>query len=629
MKKLILLSQLLATAPLFCMVNVQPLHLKEINPHRTIHFDRNGHFNDGKQVALFIEQAVHENAAPRCLSEIHEVKKLSKEAQEAKFSSEQLWKITCKEGSSFILKEIHHDKAPLEEIKRLERGRTSQRLQQYVHPHERDNLQLIFPSSYLKYTFKGRDHVLVLMPQARGKSLQSLMEEFNHKSDDSGIIHKVSKAYYRLGAAMAEFYKKFGTLDKTVSHKDFHHGNIFYHHESGLISLIDNERIAPTLENGENISSDLGHLLVTSPFVLEWAHRGFLDQVDVKKWYQIVVPSFICGFIRTYKKEERVDIFKNLVQQICAWNSNVDKETSRTIRGIIKEVLISNDKNPQNMETQLVREGKSELHIAAGNPDLTALAEILLEEKTSALHETDIFGNTPLHEAAYFGCLETVKLLLAAGADSHALNARQESPLFKARFMKQDTIADLLQKSSRQHVQITVVKGDITMQPVDVIVNAANSKLAAGGGVCGAIFAAAGHELIQACHVYPLHNGVRCAVGDACITPSGALQRRGVKKIIHAVGPDGRIIKDRQQQKKLLGSAYQKSLELAAQRGFKSIAFPFISSGIYQVDSQLAAKTAVTAVQKYCADNKTSLQEVRFLVHGDESYELFKSLLKA
>lgn len=119
--------------------------------------------------------------------------------------------------------------------------------------------------------------------------------------------------------------------------------------------------------------------------------------------------------------------------------------------------------------------------------------------------------------------------------------------------------------------RIEIVKADITTLETDCIVNAANSELLAGGGVCGAIFRAAGYaELTQACEKIG-----GCPTGSAVITPGFRLK---AQYIIHAVGP---IWNGGQNgEKKLLFSAYTDSLKLARENGCRTIAFPLISSGI-------------------------------------------------
>jgi len=139
-----------------------------------------------------------------------------------------------------------------------------------------------------------------------------------------------------------------------------------------------------------------------------------------------------------------------------------------------------------------------------------------------------------------------------------------------------------------QRALVEVIQGDIRKQQVDAIVNAANKELAAGGGVCGAIFAAAGHAALAAsCRVLG-----GCPTGSAVVTPSHHLAEGGITHIIHAVGP---IWDERRPDEcdRLLASAYRTSLELAEELGLRSIAFPSISTGSYCFPRRRAAAIAV------------------------------------
>lgn len=147
--------------------------------------------------------------------------------------------------------------------------------------------------------------------------------------------------------------------------------------------------------------------------------------------------------------------------------------------------------------------------------------------------------------------------------------------------------------------KLLVVEGDITVQPVDVVVNAANDRLAAGGGVCGAIFAAAGPGLAEACAAV-----APCPTGEARATRGFALP---APWIVHAVGPiwhGGGA-----GEPELLAGAYRAALDAAVAVRARSIAFPAISTGIYGYPLDAATTIAVTT----CADAPEGIDEVRFV----------------
>jgi O-acetyl-ADP-ribose deacetylase (regulator of RNase III) len=156
-------------------------------------------------------------------------------------------------------------------------------------------------------------------------------------------------------------------------------------------------------------------------------------------------------------------------------------------------------------------------------------------------------------------------------------------------------------------------KGDITKEDVDAVVNAANPGLARGGGLCGAIFAAAGPDLDAACAELG-----GCATGDAKATPGFRLPARW---IIHAVGPvwhGG----DRGEAD-LLASAYRRSLAVADEIGAQSVAFPAISTGIYGYPLDAATEIAV----RTCRDADTAVDLIRFVCFDDLTLEAYRDAL--
>lgn len=166
-------------------------------------------------------------------------------------------------------------------------------------------------------------------------------------------------------------------------------------------------------------------------------------------------------------------------------------------------------------------------------------------------------------------------------------------------------------------VQIRARIVDITRLAVDAIVNAANTNLAPGGGVCGAIHHAAGPELAVACaRVAP------CPTGEARITPGFGLPARFV---IHAVGPVWQG--GGHGEAELLASAYRASLALARAKGLASIAFPAISTGIYGFPLADATAIAVATVRADIA-NHGSLHDVLFACFSQAALDAYAAELR-
>jgi O-acetyl-ADP-ribose deacetylase (regulator of RNase III) len=160
--------------------------------------------------------------------------------------------------------------------------------------------------------------------------------------------------------------------------------------------------------------------------------------------------------------------------------------------------------------------------------------------------------------------------------------------------------------------RIEVVRGDITEQRVDAIVNAANESLLGGGGVDGAIHRAGGAEILAESR---LLGG--CATGDAKATTAGRLPARHV---IHAVGPVWRG--GAQGEPELLAAAHRRAVEVAAELGCRSLAFPAISCGVYGYPPQRAAPTAVAATVE-ALGRFPDVELCRFVLFSDEIHAAF------
>lgn len=164
--------------------------------------------------------------------------------------------------------------------------------------------------------------------------------------------------------------------------------------------------------------------------------------------------------------------------------------------------------------------------------------------------------------------------------------------------------------------ELVAMLADITTLDVDAIVNAANRLLLGGGGVDGAIHKAAGPELLEACRKL---NG--CETGEAKITEAYHLPARYV---IHTVGPVWRGGGNGEAE--LLESCYRNSLLLAEKHGFKSIAFPAISSGVYGYPLEKAASVAIESV-KNMQDSLKSVEKVIFCCYSERALAIYRRLL--
>ncbi len=169
--------------------------------------------------------------------------------------------------------------------------------------------------------------------------------------------------------------------------------------------------------------------------------------------------------------------------------------------------------------------------------------------------------------------------------------------------------------------RVSLVRGDITRQQVDVIVNAANSGLLGGGGVDGAIHRAGGPAILEECKEIRKIQGT-CAPGDAVITSGGRLS---AKHVIHGVGPIWRG--GTTNEAATLASAYRTCLSIAADHALKTIAFPSISTGAYGYPVGLAAEVALSTVREFC-ESDDALSEIRFVLFDEIAFCAYEQALQ-
>ena len=162
---------------------------------------------------------------------------------------------------------------------------------------------------------------------------------------------------------------------------------------------------------------------------------------------------------------------------------------------------------------------------------------------------------------------------------------------------------------------IACIRGDITEQDVDAIVNAANAQLAGGGGVDGAIHRAGGPSIMAECRTIG-----GCPTGQAVRTGAGDLP---AEHVIHAVGPIWRG--GEHGEPDLLASAYESSLKVAAESDARTIAFPSISTGAYGYPKSSAAAIAMATVALHAS--KLGFREVRFVLFSDADLRVYQQAL--
>ena len=166
---------------------------------------------------------------------------------------------------------------------------------------------------------------------------------------------------------------------------------------------------------------------------------------------------------------------------------------------------------------------------------------------------------------------------------------------------------------------LKAIKGDITkVTDMDAIVNAANSSLLGGGGVDGAIHRAAGPKLLEECRTL---NG--CNTGEAKITGAYNLP---CKYVIHTVGPIWHG--GRNDEPMYLSNCYKNSLNIAKEKGIRTVAFPSISTGVYGYPVELAAAVAVKTTREFIKENQDAFDVVEWVLFDDHTWQVYNDEIK-
>ena len=180
--------------------------------------------------------------------------------------------------------------------------------------------------------------------------------------------------------------------------------------------------------------------------------------------------------------------------------------------------------------------------------------------------------------------------------------------------------ADARRRYRVRMARLTLIQGDITTQQVDAIVNAANASLAGGGGVDGAIHRAGGPAIMAECDRIRAQSG-GCRTGGAVLTTAGRLRARAV---IHTVGPVW--AGGEHGEPELLAACYRSSLALAAEHGFRTVAFPSISTGVYGYPIRQAACVAVSTIDEELRRLPDAFEEVRMVLFSNNDLAVYEAV---
>lgn len=275
-----------------------------------------------------------ETSLPRFLAKAYREKKLlddtfSKEAclkakdigSQGGMQTSQLFLVTSichpTQASMYIIKEATSGITELESLREIEQFPGIKAL---ITPKKVEGLPSIaLPFAYFSYA-NGGMHYIAAMPAAKGKPLSSIIVEFRDNQSPQNQ-EKLARAFKILGREISAFHKQFmkkndtnTILGKTVVHGDFHFFNIFYDEIGGHFTLIDNESMIRSMNNGVSPSVDIMTLFMM-PFTTDSGFTHFKDLIkgiNIKTWCDIVVKNFVTGYLEPYKPTERKQVLQEL-----------------------------------------------------------------------------------------------------------------------------------------------------------------------------------------------------------------------------------------------------------------------------------------------------------------------------
>ncbi len=416
--------------------------------------DSNGNLTE-ESAKILLAQAYNEGKLQNsAFKDINSLKVTDIKSREQGNFTEQLFLVesTCGNPAekTFIFKGI----GEADEIEMLVKGSRYEDFQPLVYPNAQDGYpQIVFPLAYFSYKDQhGRIRSLSLMNVASGKKVLALMGHFGSISsaqERESMHGMISAAYFQFGSQMARFYRRYarfwpGAIPMGIRHGDLHIGNVFYDHDSKQITLIDNNRIAKTIGQPENVWRDF------VPLLIRREPRVKIDDAVYGEWLSLSVPGFMIGFLSAYPASEQLKVFDEIEKGISSYQKYENTKMRYQV-GVVHQALYALGKNIKSClyEGDMLKRVKKWMikrPLVANDVGVNAKGEhgaTVLHEAVEAherlivwpliaagadLNMRDNNGHTPLHIAARCNNTDAIKILVAAGADMNARTRNGHTP---------------------------------------------------------------------------------------------------------------------------------------------------------------------------------------------------------